>query len=561
MPARKKTNKSKAKTSSSDKKKKSTSTSSKTKKPSTKKSTAKKSSPKKTASAKKSTSKKSSSTKKSPAKKSASTKKTSTKNSSSEKKATPAKKAAPEKASTDSGKKKEIKVETSSLNNKTTGEANAASSNINKDMKTDLGFDEVVNRTQIDSQKKFYQELNKEIEQKHLEGDYEDEAEKKAHSPKPIKKSVGLYRKRAFFFITLTVLLLFAIFYFSFSKLTIAISPNEEVVNNNVLMDVYNDENNDTVRSNTSLNGNVMVIKSEAENTYKTSGEEIIGEEIVGTVNIINNYNQNQPLVATTRLLSPDDKLYRTRETVNVPANSSVEVEIKADEVGKDKAIGPTTFTIPGLWAGLQDDIYGESEEAFVYRTKTKNYVTVSDIDRAKEDLEETMISKAKQEANRMFDDRYYILYDIDDGFNSFNTEVEAGDEVSEFTLSGESQVVVVAFLKERAKSLAEDKLSLLVPGDKELKEFDESNLSYALDNYNLKDGTATVKINFSGLMTMDDNTEIIDRSQLVNLNREQIRKYLDSYPEIRNYTLDFQPAFLNKAPSLADRIEIEVAQ
>jgi hypothetical protein len=47
----------------------------------------------------------------------------------------------------------------------------------------------------------------------------------------------------------------------------------------------------------------------------------------------------------------------------------------------------------------------------------------------------------------------------------------------------------------------------------------------------------------------------------LVNLTREQIRKYLDTYPEIKNYTLDFQPAFLNKAPSLADRIEIKVAQ
>jgi molybdopterin converting factor small subunit len=530
MPARKKNNKSNSETSSSDKKKKGSSSSPKTK-TSTK-------------------AKKGTSTKKSPVKKSTSTKKSVDKKSS------------PKKASSDSGKKKEIKVETSSSNKKGADELKLSNENENKDVTTDLGFDEIINRTQIDSQKKFYHKLNKEIEQKNLEGEYEKEPERKPETePRPIKKSVGLYRKRAFFFITLTVLLLFAIFYFSFSKLTIAINSSEEVVNNNVLIDVYSNENNDSIPSSTSLNGSVMAIKSEAETKYQSSGEEIIGEEIVGTVKIINNYSKSQPLVATTRLLSPDDKLYRIKETVNVPANSSVEVEIYADEVKKDRAIKPTTFTIPGLWAGLQDDIYAESEEAFVYRTKTKDYVTVSDIEDAKEELEETMISKAKKEANRMFDNRYHILYDIDNSFSSFNTEAKAGDEIAEFSLSGESQVVVVAFLKEQAKSLAKDKLSLLVPGDKEFKEFNESNLSYTLDSYSLKEGTATVKINFSGLMTIDDNTEIIDRSQLVNLNREQIRKYLDTYPEIKNYTLDFQPAFLNKAPSLADRIEVKLTQ
>ncbi|MCF7795020.1 hypothetical protein K9M50_01505 [Patescibacteria group bacterium] len=535
MPARKKTNKSNSKTSSTDKKKSSTSTKkSPAKKTSTKKTTTKKTSPKKKTTTKKSTAKKSASTKKS----------------------------SPKKADSSSAKKKEIKVETNSSNENENDDLELDNENENKDIKTDLGFDEVINRTQIDSQKKFYQELNKEIEQKHLEGDYEKEPKKMSESEiKPIKKSVGLYRKRAFFFIFLTVILLSAILYFSFSKLTIAISPSEEVVNNNVLIDVVNNENNNSSYGSSLLNGSVMAIESEAEETYQSSGKEIIGEEVVGTVKIINNYSKNQPLVATTRLLSPDDKLYRIKETVNVPANSSIEVEIYADKVEKSMAIGPSSFTIPGLWAGLQDDIYAESEEAFVYRTKTKDYLTISDIDKAKENLQEIMINKAKTKAENMFDDRYYTLYDIDNSFNSFNTEVKAGDEISEFNLSGEAQIVVVAFLKEHAKSLAKDKLSLLVPGDKELKEFDESNLSYTLDNYSLKDGTATVKINFSGLMTVDDNTEIIDRSQLVNLNREQIRKYLDSYPEIKNYSLNFQPAFLNKAPSLVDRIEVKVTE
>jgi hypothetical protein len=543
MPARKKTNKSKSETSSSDKKNKSKSSSSKTKTASKAKASTKKTTAKKPATKKRSSTKKSPSTKKKVDEK------------------TPV--VAKEEPKEDGGinnRKKEIKVQTYSDRIRPKDESQSIKEEKTEDVSTDLGFDEVIGRTQIDSQKKFYQELNKEIEQKHLEGDYE--VEKKVEKEiKPIKTSVGLYRRRAFFFIALTVILLVAIFYFSFSKLTIAISPSEEVVNNNVLIDVYNSDNNAALKSASSLSGNVSSITSTAEEVYSSTGEEIIGEEVVGRVKIINNYSKNQALVATTRLLSPDDKLYRIKETVNVPANSSIEVEIYADEVKKDRAIGPSTFIIPGLWAGLQDDIYAESEEAFVYRTKVNKYVTVSDIEGAKEDLRKQMIEKAKDEANRMFDNRYHILYDIDESFSTFDLNALAGDEVEEFNISGESQVVVIAFLKSEAKKLAQDKLKLLVPGDKELKEFDESNLSYTLDNYNIKEGIATLKISFSGLMTIDEDTEIVDRSQLVNLTREQIRKYLDTYPEIKNYTLDFQPAFLNKAPSLADRIEIKVAQ
>jgi len=538
MPARKKTNKSKSETSSSDKKNKSKATSSKPK-------TAKKTK----ASSKKTTAKKSSRSKKSPSTKKVVEKETPVETK-EELKDVPS----------SSSRKKEIKVETYNNISKPRDESHSIQEEKIEDIKTDLGFDEVVGRTQIDSQKKFYQELNKEIEQKHLEGDYE--VEKKIEKEiKPIKTSVGLYRRRAFFFIALTALLLVAIFYFSFSKLTIAISPSEEVINNNILIDVYNSDNNTVLMSESSLSGNVSSITSTTEKVYSSSGEEIIGEEVIGTVKLINNYSKNQPLVATTRLLSSDDKLYRIKETVNVPANSSVEVEIYADEVKNDRAIGPTNFIIPGLWAGLQDDIYAESEEAFIYRTKVNKYITVSDIEKAKEDLRKEMIEKAKNDANRMFDNRYHIIYDIDDSFSTFDINAVAGDRLEEFSISGESQVVVIAFLKDEIKDLAQEKLKLLVPGDKELKEFSESNLSYTLDNYNIKEGIATLKINFSGLMTIDEDTEIVDRSQLINLSREQIRKYLDTYPEIKNYTLDFRPAFLNKAPSLADRIEIKVNQ
>ncbi len=425
----------------------------------------------------------------------------------------------------------------------------------------DLGFTPIVDRNQIDTQKKFYQELSKEIDQKHLEGDIDENVVENNNSEKIYRQpaSIGLYRKRAFFFIALTAILILAIFYFSFTKLTILVTPTQEIVNNNVLLDIYSSDNNP--HSAQVLTGSVMAITVNEQKTYTATGEEIIGQEVTGTVELINNYTKNQPLVATTRLLSSDDKLFRIKDTTNIPAGGSLEVEIYADQIKPEMAIGPTKFIIPGLWAGLQDKVYAESKKAFVYQTKIERYIKQSDLERARQDLKQRLINKAKAEAQRLFSDDYEIIYDINDDLTTINSDAEIGEKIEEFNLVGESQVVIIAFPKQLAEDLSERKLSLLVPEDKELKEFNAKQLNYSLDNYNLKDGVATVKISFSGKMALREGAEVLDRSQLVNLNREQIEQYLESFPEIQNYSLSFSPRFLNTAPSLADRIIIKIQE
>jgi hypothetical protein len=59
--------------------------------------------------------------------------------------------------------------------------------------------------------------------------------------------------------------------------------------------------------------------------------------------------------------------------------------------------------------------------------------------------------------------------------------------------------------------------------------------------------------------MVLKSNTEIIDKKQLVNLNRQQLENYLKTFPEIKSYELKFSPAFINRAPRLPERIKIEI--
>ena len=210
------------------------------------------------------------------------------------------------------------------------------------------------------------------------EGDLEEEVQ--------TKRSVGLYRKIAIFFLIATIILLSFISYFLFASVTITIIPDQERINNNMIIDVYDKDNEDIIGGDR-IAGIVKKTSMDLTESYEASGEDVIGEEVAGEVTIYNYYTKNQPLVATTRLMSPEGRVYRIEETVNVPAGGEVVVRVYADEPSINMEIGPTKFTIPGLWAGIQDKIYGESKSKIEYSQKVDKFVTQADIDNAIRDL------------------------------------------------------------------------------------------------------------------------------------------------------------------------------
>lgn len=371
-------------------------------------------------------------------------------------------------------------------------------------------------------------------------------------------RSVKLYRKIAFSFVALTLVLLAVIFYFSFVKVTIVLIPNQERISNNMIFDIYDSEKHSNINKN-SIGGLVKKVKIKNTKEYEATGTEVIGKEAVGKATIINNYNKNQPLVATTRLLAPDGKLFRINETINVPAGDQVEVDIYADEPSPEMAIGPTKFTIPGLWAGLQEQIYAENSEDIVYRQKVKKHILQEDIDNGVRDLKQELLAGAKTEINEKYKDYDQIIYKIDE--NSIVSDItgKVDEEKDNFIVLMEAEVIVVAFNDKTAIKLAQQKFTSSLPEKKELLSFDEKNIIYALNNYDHVEGVATVSSTFEGKVTLKDNTEIIDIDKILGLNREQLEVYLEEIPEIAGFEITFYPTFIKKVPRLVDRVSVEI--
>jgi len=411
-------------------------------------------------------------------------------------------------------------------------------------------------RTDLDRQKEFFNDLATEIKGKTKR---EDKAARAAG-----KRSLGLYRSLVLKFVILVAVLAVAVAYFSFSQLTVNISLAGETVNDSLLLKVYDSSlaTSSAAAATSSLPadprtpvpGGIKVVNAAVNKTYPASGQTSLGEEIVGQVRIINDYNKSQSLVATTRLLTPDGKLFRIKNAVNVPAGGETSVDIYADKPAAALAIGPSSFTIPGLWVGLQSKIYAKSDQPFVFTQKLKKYVTAADLEAAAQDIGQTLVDAAKSEAGAGPAWLYLTLT-----APAVKISAKAGDQADEFTAQASSQIAAVAVDQAAALKLAEAKLSLVIPDDKELTGFSAADITYSLDSYDAASQTATVRASFSGTMILKSDAAVVDPKQLINLDADQIGTYLKSQPEIKDYQLKFFPSFIKKAPSLVDRIKIVV--
>ncbi|PIR92057.1 hypothetical protein COU01_03900 [Candidatus Falkowbacteria bacterium CG10_big_fil_rev_8_21_14_0_10_44_15] len=375
-------------------------------------------------------------------------------------------------------------------------------------------------------------------------------------------RPISIYRKIAITFIVLTLLLAAVVVYFSIVSVKIVIIPNKERTAANFLATVK-DAKSQASPSGAVINGLVEKISLSAEESFGALGKEVNSAEVVGTVTIYNKTNSDQPLIKTTRLLSPDDKLFRLKQTVRVPANSQLDkVEVYADQAAKEMAIAPTKFIIPGLNKTKQDLIYAESASPFEYRELGETLISAEDLQKAKESLTKQLADKLQaMTAAPKYQNYDNAISKVNENAIIFNTAAKLGDKVEEFKMSAATEAAIVAFNTNEVAELARQKVAASLPDDKQLESFDKNNFQYGVDKYDVNRGTADLKIEVAAQMVLKEGTEIIKADRLIGLNRQQLDDYLSSLREVAGYEVKFTPNWINKVPSLLDHIKVEVAK
>lgn len=375
------------------------------------------------------------------------------------------------------------------------------------------------------------------------------------------KNSIGLYRKIAATFVVLTIVLAAAVVYFSLVSVRIIIYPNKERAAAEFTAQVRNEAATDAGQP--TVTGQVRGVSLTVSDTFGATGKKTENVEVGGTVTIINNSSRNQPLIATTRLLSPNGKLFRLHNTVRVPAHSQIEdVAVYADEPSKDMEIGPTQFTIPGLSQSAQELIYAESSEAMRYQEEGPSIVTAEDIRLAKEQLRKQLTAELEEKKNEVKTSGYSdVIASIDEQNVSYTADGAVGDEQEEFAMVATGTGAIIAFNAADIAELARLKVQETLPEDKVLVGFNEDNFSYEVERYSVENGVADIDVSATAQMALKEDTEIINPERLVGLNREQLDDYLSGLREVAGYDVEFTPSWINKVPSLVDHVDVEVVE
>ena len=315
------------------------------------------------------------------------------------------------------------------------------------------------------------------------------------------------------------------------------------------------------------LRGAVFSSEKNITDKYTANGTDSVGRKARGTITIYNNFGTDpQSLVASTRFVTPDGKIYRLDSNVNVPGAkkdgnkliaSSIEAAVTADQPGKEYNIGPVSkFRIPGFQGSSKyEGFYGESKSSINGGSFGETKVpTDDDLRNARADLEKRLENVMKAEFFVGLPQDTKILegaYDMEITREQINDVV---DKDGKFSLTLYGQIKLVGFNEAelvdtlRKKFEDEDKLTLQIYD----YTIDYGEVSVDFDKEEL--GSAVkFESNWTRPFAVAEFTK-----KIVGMKEVELKSEIFSTPGVRSGEVKMWPFWVNRVPKDLNRINVD---
>lgn len=369
---------------------------------------------------------------------------------------------------------------------------------------------------------------------------------------RPLRAS--LYRKIAAVFIALTMVVIGFVLYLTLSRATIKVTLRTEPVRAEELVTVTASPG----EGKREVAGKAVEISLEKTATIPISGDgAVVSEKAYGTVTLINLAGRDQPLVATTRLLSEGGVLFRLKQGVVVPKGGRIEAAVAADQPGKQGEIGPSKFTIPGLAAALQDKIYAVSTAAMIGGERTVKALSQADIDAAYKMVEDELKGDAETKLRAAAGDAGSGGGAIAElTVSKRSSDGVVGKEASAVTVTVGVRAVGVFYDADELAALMAAELAAGVPGDRALVGAPGAP-TITIEKTDAAAGTAIIAVRVEGAARITSSSDIFDKERLAGLSRAEAARYFAGFPAVESIDIKFRPPFLRRIPRLKDHIDI----
>ncbi|MCR4260774.1 MAG: hypothetical protein NUV96_00300 [Candidatus Colwellbacteria bacterium] len=323
-----------------------------------------------------------------------------------------------------------------------------------------------------------------------------------------------------------------------------------------------------SVNENTlNLRGVIFSSEKNITDKYVANGTDSVGRKAKGSITIYNNFGtESQSLVAKTRFVTPDGKIYRLDKEVVVPGAtkegskliaSSVEATITADQPGEEYNIGPVSkWRIPGFQGSPKyNGFYGESKGSMTGGSFGETKVpTDDDIKNAKADLQARLKTALETE--------FFV------GLPS-NTKILEGSYEMEIVREQVNDVVG-----------KDGKFSLTLYGQIKLIGFDEAELvetlrkkfegddglTLQIHDYTIDYGEVSIDLEteeLSSAVKFESNwTRPFDTAEfakkIVGMKEVELKTEMLSTPGVRSGEVKMWPFWVNRVPKDLNRINVD---
>jgi hypothetical protein len=372
-----------------------------------------------------------------------------------------------------------------------------------------------------------------------------------------------------FLFIFSTIFIGFLFFFFTISpRAEIEIWPETESLRFSVQATVESSADQIDFDERI-LPGKIIVGRAVLSQEFPATGKVLKEEKARGMIRVYNAYSiYDQPLVATTRFVSAEGKLFRTPKRIVVPGGhyeggklvpGFIDIEVVADRPGEEYNIGPSTFSIPGF-AGTAKytSFYGKSFESMSGGSITEvSRVTREDLEKARDSLEETALKESRASLKRKISSDWLKVKGAEEEEVVESLPLaEAGQEADSFIYQVEAEVRALVFKRSDLEVFAKNYFLSQISAERAVED-GTLQVKYAPQSIEMKKGKIVLIMEISARVY-----SVIDQQKLKKIVQEkspsEVNQILSvTFPQILKAETRLWPFWARKVPRDPERIEV----
>lgn len=398
----------------------------------------------------------------------------------------------------------------------------------------------------------------------HVGGPAAQKGAKKSRVP-----NIGKMQKRTLWIVVAVIAILglvLANWYFTRAKVTLFVKGAQVNASFNFTADPslqQSDINGGT------LAATQLSIERNASASVQATGTKDQGTKASGNVTVYNSYDStDHPLVAGTRFVAADGKVFRSTASVTVPGGSlsggqvvagKVTVSVQADQNGDQYNIGPTRLSIPGLPAGQQAGIYGQGEQMQGGTSKTVKVITQGDIDKAKQAALDKDKAEAQEDLRKKAGKNQVVLEpSLQQSAKRVDANPDVGAEAASGTLNVNIEYTQLSVRQSELSDLTRVQEQEQIGTDKEI--YDDGSDSLQLKLVGKPEASGAQK--FQASATAFAGTRIDKNSLTEQIKGKKYGEAVDiasRQTDVEKAEIKITPGWATSMPNIIKHISIEV--